>query len=56
VMDLDRPDYRAPGTLQISGGGLLYITVLGLGDVLHGRASIGWGGSMHRDIRNYAVR
>jgi len=33
-MDLDRPDYRASGTHQISRGGAQYITALGLGGVL----------------------
>jgi hypothetical protein len=30
-MDLDHPDYHAPGTDQISRGGALYIIALGLG-------------------------
>ena len=31
VMDLDHPDYHAPGTDQISRGGAPYIIALGLG-------------------------
>jgi hypothetical protein len=34
VMDLDRPDYRAPGMDQISRAGAPYIIALGLGGVL----------------------
>ena len=40
-MDLDRPDYRAPRTCQISRGGVLYITALGLGGVLQGSGKMG---------------
>ena len=34
VMDLDRPDYHAPGMDQISRGSAPYIIALGLGGVL----------------------
>jgi hypothetical protein len=41
VMDLDRPDYHAAGTRQISRGGVLYITALAVGGVLQGSGKMG---------------
>jgi hypothetical protein len=40
-MDFDRPDYHASGTRQISRGGVLYITALGLGGVLQASGKMG---------------
>jgi hypothetical protein len=58
-MDLDRLDYHGPRTDQISCEGAPYIMALGLrvfSKAAERWASIGRGGSIHRDIRNYAVR
>ena len=41
VMDLDRPDYYAPGTDQISREGAPYIIARGHGGVLQGSGRIG---------------
>jgi len=40
VMDLDRPDYHAPGMDQISCGSAPYIIALGLGGILQGSGKI----------------
>ena len=40
-MDLDRPDYHAPGPDQISRAAAPYIIALGLGGVLHGGGRMG---------------
>jgi hypothetical protein len=40
-MDLDRPDYYAPGTDQISRGGAPYIMARWFGGVLQGSGKMG---------------
>jgi len=59
-MDLDRPDYYAPRTDQISGEVAPYIIARGLGGVLQGSGKMGADRprriAIHHDIRNYAVR
>jgi hypothetical protein len=49
-MDLDRPDYHAPGTDQISRAAAPYIIALGLGGVLHGSGKM----SLHRQRRTHS--